>query len=173
MDPANRPTRHCTMKHRYKTLEFLSYCSPPIRGMYEHWAALRGDRVMPYRRELDPAQITRYLPGIMLVDVHWEPLDFVYRLVGTREVEARGFDPTGRRVADAYFAKQADNAIENYRYVATGKAVLYDCEPVSVPGNRYLSGECLFLPFTQDGGRVGQILVHSHFEDLWRQAQRK
>jgi hypothetical protein len=95
------------MTLRYKTVEFLEFCSPQVREMHEHWAALRGDRVLPHRDDLDPARITRYLPGIMLVDVLWgPPLDFVYRLVGTREVESRGTDPTGRRVAEAYFARQ-------------------------------------------------------------------
>ena len=156
------------MALRYKTLDFLSICSPQVREMYEHWVALRGDRVLPDRDDLDPARITRYLPGIMLVDVLWgPPLDFVYRLVGTREVESRGADPTGQRVADAYFASAAEDALDNYRYVATERAVLYDCEQVSRPGNRYVGDESVFLPFTLDGERVGQILVYSHYEDLW------
>jgi hypothetical protein len=156
------------MALRYKTLDFLNICSLQVREMYEHWAALRGDRILPHRDDLDPARITRYLPGIMLVDVQWgPPLDFVYRLVGTREVESRGADPTGRRVAEAYFATTVEDALDNYRYVATERAVLYDCEPVSRPGNRYVGGESVFLPFTLDGERVGQILVYSHYEDLW------
>jgi hypothetical protein len=156
------------MTLRYKTVEFLEFCSPQVREMHEHWAALRGDRVLPHRDDLDPARITRYLPGIMLVDVLWgPPLDFVYRLVGTREVESRGTDPTGRRVAEAYFAATVEDALENYRYVATARAVLYDCERVSKPGNRYVGNEALFLPFTRDGERVEQILVYSHYEDLW------
>jgi hypothetical protein len=156
------------MALRYRTLDFLDICSPQVREMYEHWARLRGNRVLPYRDDLDPARIARYLPGVMLVDVHWgPPLDFVYRLVGTREVESRGADPTGRRVAEAYFAAKADDAIENYTYVATERSVLYDCEPVSKPGNRYVGDESVFLPFTRDGERVDQILVYSHYEDLW------
>lgn len=156
------------MALRYRTLEFLDICSQQVREMYAYWAALRGDRAMPHRDELDPAQIKRYLPGIMLVDVHWgPPLDFIYRLVGTREVESRGADPTGQRVAEAYFAASAEDALDNYRYVATERAVLYDCEPVSKPGNRYIGDESIFLPFTRDGERVGQILVYSHYEDLW------
>jgi hypothetical protein len=67
----------------------------------------------------------------------------------------------------AYFATTAEDALDNYRYVATERAVLYDCEPVSRPGNRYLGNESVFLPFTLDGERVGQILVYSHYEDLW------
>ena len=156
------------MTQRYTTLEFLDICSPRVREMYEHWVALRGARILPHRDQLDPARITRYLPGIMLVDVLWgPPLDFIYRLVGTREVESRGADPTGRRVADAYFAANVEDALDNYRYVATQRAVLYDCEPVSKPGNRYVGNEAVFLPFTRDGERVDQILVYSHYEDLW------
>jgi hypothetical protein len=156
------------MTLRYTSLDFLNICSRQVREMYEHWAALRGERALPHRDDLDPARITRYLPGIMLVDVIWgPPLDFVYRLVGTREAESRGADPTGQRVADAFFAASVADAIANYTYVATERAVLYDCERVSKPGNRYMSDECLFLPFTRDGERVGQILVYSHYEDLW------
>ena len=66
------------MTLRYKNLDFLGICSPQVREMYEHWAALRGERILPHRDDLDPARITRYLPGIMLVDVLWgPPLDFV------------------------------------------------------------------------------------------------
>jgi hypothetical protein len=74
--------------------------------------------------------------------------------------------------ADAYFAANVEDALDNYRYVATERAVLYDCEQVSRPGNRYIGDESVFLPFTRDGERVGQILVYSHYEDLWsRQSQ--
>lgn len=158
--PSPQPTR-------YTTLEFLSVCSPGVREMYEHWLELRGGRVLPFRSDFDPARIKRHLPSIMLVDVQWEPLDFVYRLVGTREAETRGYDPTGRRVADAFFANSAEHALDNYRYVAMEKSVLYDCESVSVPGNRYVGDESVFLPFTLGGERVDQILVYSHCEDLW------
>lgn len=152
---------------RYTTLDFLDVCSESVREMYAHWLELRGDRILPRRADFEPARVKRYLPSIMLVDVRWEPLDFVYRLVGTREAETRGYDPTGRRVAEAYFANSAEHALGNYRYVAMEKSVLYDCESIAVPGNRYVGDESVFLPFTLDGERVGQILVYSHCEDLW------
>src|SRR6266850_2586126 len=83
--PTELEQRAGRMALRYKTLDFLSICSLQVREMYDHWAALRGDRTLPHRDDLDPARITRYLPGIMLVDVlRGPPLDFVYRLVGTR-----------------------------------------------------------------------------------------
>lgn len=158
------------MKVRYLAPEFLSVCGPQTREIYEYWKGLRGDRILPYRADFDPLDVKPYLPGIMLVDLVGTPPDNIYRLVGTREAESRGHDPTGRRVADAYFATSAEDALGNYRFVATERAVLYDCEPVSLPGNRYLGDESLFLPFTFDGESVGQIMVYSHYEDLWHSA---
>src|SRR5258705_9496101 len=116
--PAELEQRADRMALIYKTLDFLSICSPQVREMDEHWVALRGDRVLPDRDDLDPARITRYLPGSMLVDVLWgPPLDFVYRLVGTREAESRGGGPTGQRVADAYFAPNFRGSPDNNPYV--------------------------------------------------------
>jgi hypothetical protein len=43
---------------RWTTVGFLKICSPAV------------------------AEITRHLPGIQLIDVKRDPLDFVYRLVG-------------------------------------------------------------------------------------------
>jgi len=158
------------MKVRYQVPELFTVCGAQTRAMYDYWERLRGDRKLPYRSDFDPSHIKPYLPGIMLIDVIGEPPDFIYRLVGTREVESRGYNPTGRRVAEAYFARSAEDALSNYRFVAKEKAVLYDCEPVAIPGNRYVGDESLFLPFTLDGDSVGQIMVYSHYEDLWQQS---
>jgi len=154
-------------KLRYAAPEFLSICSDRVRVMYEFWLALRGDRPLPYRRDLDPSQIKPHLPFLMLVDVVGDPPDFVYRLVGTREVDSRGYDPTGRRVAEAYFATSAEDALSNYRQVAREKIVLYDCEPVQMPGNYYYNDETLFMPFAIDGEAVAQIMVYSVIEHMW------
>ena len=156
-----------TKKLRYSAPEFLSVCSSQITVMYDYWLGLRGDRPMPFRRDLDPSQIKPHLPFLMLVDVVGDPPDFIYRLVGTREVDSRGYDPTGRRVAEAYFASSAEDALSNYAQVARERAVLYDCEPVRMPGNDYYNDESLFLPFTVDGDSVAQVMVYSVIENMW------
>lgn len=166
IDPAAR-------KVRYSAPEFLSVCSDRIKVIYDFWQRLRGDRVMPYRSDLDPSQIKPHLPFLMLVDVVGDPPDFIYRLVGTREVDSRGYDPTGRRVADAYFASSAEDALSNYRQVATDRAVLYDCEPVRMPGNDYYNDESLFMPFTVDGETVGQIMVYSVIDNMWNNMKQR
>ena len=156
------------MTLRYRTLDFLSICSLQVREMYEHWAVLRGERILPHREDLDPARITRYLPGIMLVDVQWgPPLDFVYRLVGTREVAARGNDPTGKRVAENWYGSDAQDVVANYERVVASRSFLYDFDVFVRTGGRRVQDESLFLPLATDGEEVGQILVYSFYGDTW------
>src|SRR3546814_12925260 len=39
---------------------------------------------MPARCDIDPAEILKILPHVFLLDVRQEPLDFRYRLIGTK-----------------------------------------------------------------------------------------
>lgn len=42
---------------------------PYLRALYEYWNALRGDRPMPQRADIDPAAIPKLLPHIMMYNV--------------------------------------------------------------------------------------------------------
>ena len=100
---SGRPLRHAAGITRMATsdpADFLDRCHPAVRAIYEYWDRKRGDRRMPARRDIDPTEFVPHLPGIMLVDVVADERRYVYRLVGTREVEARGRNPTGRPVGE-------------------------------------------------------------------------
>lgn len=62
---------------------------------HDHWTALRGpNRAMPRREDLDPIAMPRaLLPYSELVEVRQDPLDFRYRLVGTKidRISAMGY----------------------------------------------------------------------------------
>lgn len=152
------------------TLAFLDVCDEHVRQLFAYWNERRAGRVMPLRTDIDPADFPHHLPGILLIDVRWEPLDFVYRVVGTREVEARGFNPTGKPVTGNWFGSDEERVLSNYRYVATKQSFLYDYDPFMTKDGHFLVDESLFLPLSLDGARVDQILVYSHYEDLWRKA---
>ncbi|TDQ83828.1 PAS domain-containing protein [Dongia mobilis] len=140
-------------------------CHPDVLAVLRYWEEKRGDRAMPARGDIDPAEIRRYLPHITLVDVVDDPRRYVYRLVGTQEVELRGYDPTGRAVGDAYFASSAEAALANYDEVCRIRAPLYVADPFQVV-DRYVGEEDLFLPLSSDGERVTMILVFSIATDL-------
>jgi hypothetical protein len=131
-----------------------------LQLIYGYWLTQRGSRPMPRRSDLDPADIPpRLLPGITLVDVVPDPRRYVYRLVGTMEAEVRGYDPTGRSVAEAYFGENAADATECYDLVVNARAPVLDPLPFLERRRGYRGAESLFLPLSNDGAAVNMILV--------------
>jgi len=140
--------------------EALKSYSTNLQRIYGYWSAKRGDRPMPRRADLDPTEIPpRLLPGITLVDVVPDPRRYVYRLVGTMEVEVRGFDPTGRSVEEAYFGENAEDATACYDRVVETRTPVLDPKPFLERRRGYSGAESLFLPLSQDGAAVNMILV--------------
>ncbi|HVT51109.1 MAG TPA: PAS domain-containing protein [Dongiaceae bacterium] len=82
--------------------DWQASCHPDILTVLAYWESKRRGRVMPGRDDIDPTELVKYLPYISIIDVVEDPRRFVYRLVGTMEVEVRGFDPTGKAVADGF-----------------------------------------------------------------------
>jgi len=102
---------------------------------------------------------------------------YIYRLVGTGEVEVRGNDPTGKSVLEAFFAPSAEDALAYYDRVVSTRAPLLDPIPFFAPSGRHVTEETLFLPLSEDGVNVNKILVYSHSRDrepsafAWRQVE--
>lgn len=132
-----------------------------VRAVYDYWNAKRSGRLMPRRADLDPGELKPYLPFIMLVEVTDDARRFVYRLVGTAEVDARGSDPTGRSVQEASFGN-AEEAIATYDYVVRHRAPYCHRDPFEGPDGEMESEDIIFLPLSEDGDRVSVVLVFSH-----------
>jgi hypothetical protein len=164
--------RNPSVDRRLTTLQFLDVCSPPVADIFHYWDCKRAGRLIPRRSDIDPADIVRHLPGLVLVDVKRDPLDFVYRLVGTREAAARGCDPTGKRVAENWFGSDAQDVVSNYERVVATRSFLYHDDEFVRPGGRFVHDESLFLPLAIRGEDVGQIMVYSYYSDLWAQSLR-
>jgi hypothetical protein len=144
----------------------LTGAPPDLLEIYAYWQRKRGARAMPARADIDPAEIRRLLPGMLLVDVRATPdgtLDFAYRLVGTREVDMRGHDPTGRRVAEAYYGQSADQVTQCYRRVAESRRPFLDDDCYHLPGQEWSPSASIYLPLSGDGARVDMVLVYSSF----------
>lgn len=69
--------------------------SEMIRTLHRWWMSkCRAD--IPDRSEFDPADFKRLLPYILVTDIEHAPFRVRYRVVGTKVVEATGFNITGR-----------------------------------------------------------------------------
>jgi hypothetical protein len=152
---------------RTTNLGFLETCHPRIAEIYRYWDRKRDDRAMPSRGDIDPSEIKSFLPAIIIVDVvPTEPPNFVYRLVGTREVEARGTDPTGRLVGEEWFGITAEEVLTNYRTVVENRAVLLDTEYRNVLELQMREAGTIFLPLSDDGETVSKILIYTEYVRL-------
>ncbi|MBL8573873.1 MAG: PAS domain-containing protein [Hyphomicrobiaceae bacterium] len=140
-----------------------------IGQLLAYWQSKRRGRAMPSRADIEPAEIKTFLPLSILVDVTYdergEP-DFTYRLVGTREVEIRGSDPTGRRVAEAYHGPSVENVIGCYRLVVDNRVPFLDDEYFVRDGDNFADEANLFLPLSNDGERVNMVMVFTAYRRL-------
>ena len=140
--------------------ESLNSYGANLQLIFGYWLTKRGSRPMPPRSDLDPTEIPpRLLPGITLVDVVPDHRRYVYRLVGTMEAEVRGYDPTGKSVAEAYFGENVEDATECYDRVVDTRAPVLDPLPFLERRRGYRGAESLFLPLSNDGVAVNMIMV--------------
>jgi len=117
---------------------------------------------MPSRRDIDPIEMKAWLAHLMLIDVLPQAPYFVYRLVGTGEVAQRRKDPTGKPVAEAFFAPEAEQALVHYEHVATTKSPFFWNAPYTSPTGRMAHDDILFMPLSDDDERVNMIMVFTY-----------
>jgi hypothetical protein len=136
-----------------------------IRDAYAYWRRIAGARALPRRRDLDPLDIPKLLPHVMLVEVHG-PGRYRYRLIGTAIAQEQGTNATGKFVHEAI-------ANADYRALTVG---LYD---TCVAERRALYSESLFMapaggaierhtkvafmPLSDDAGTIIQVFVAQTF----------
>ena len=143
---------------------FLSECPPRMRELFQYWHARRAGRKMPRRADIDPLDFPRQLPSVLLVDVEGEDAEGVgrlrYRVVGTKEVELRGRDPTGLEVREGFFGPSLEDVIGCYEIARKHQTFAYDPRSFVTKDGRFVDDQTLFLPLSEDGTTVSQILVY-------------
>lgn len=140
-----------------------------IRALFEYWRSKRQGRPMPARADLDPSELKMMLPSMILVDVVYDATgkaDFVYRLLGTHEVEVRGENPTGKRVAETFFGPSLENVLGCYMTVLENKQPYLDDDYYVRDGDYYADEANIFLPLSADGERINMILVYTAYRRI-------
>lgn len=133
-----------------------------IIAFHALWQSKCANREMPARSDFDPAEMVRFLPGITIVDIVPDDRRFVYRLLGTREVRMRGRDPTGKGVAEGFFAASADAAIAAYQDVVTRRAPRFEQRNFTTPDQRFGSEQSIILPLSDDGETINKLIAYTH-----------
>ncbi len=145
--------------------EFLADCPGEVAELFRYWEERRAGRRMPCRADIDPADFKRHLPNVLLVDVLGVDERgvgvFRYRVVGTGEVALRGNDPTGKLVAESFLGPSREEVIACYETVRRERRFFYDPHAFKTPEGRVHECCTIFLPLSEDGVNVSQILVYS------------
>lgn len=137
--------------------------APLLAELYAYWTAKRGDRFAPARAEIDPIEIPRLLPHLMLVDVIDGGARLRYRLAGT-EIESRfGCSMVGRYVDEMMRGRYNHYVHELYRELLATRRALYSESGYGPDGDSPLYTRRLMLPLSSDGQSVDMVLAGQIF----------
>jgi hypothetical protein len=139
------------------------YRADPVLGpALGYWVRKRGDRSMPRRRDIDPAEITRLLPNLQLIDVDGDR--YRYRLVGTALVEAFGRDYTGKYPHELFTGLRCDFVCALYRSVRDARRPMFNRSRYHTTKDVDMVANRLYLPLSEDDRQVSMLLGAFSFE---------
>ena len=133
--------------------------SPITQAALDYWTTLRGGRAMPARGDLELDQMVRILPNLILIDILREPLDFRYRLIGTRIEEFMAEPYTGHCLSEIPHQAPPNQIWNNCEKAVASGAPVYDDAPYVGPKKDFVTPEALLLPLSPDGEAVNMLMV--------------
>jgi hypothetical protein len=130
-----------------------------ISKAMDYWERIRGAHAMPRRSDLDPVDIPKLLPFVMLVDVLDGPRDFRFRLIGTGIEAIISDDYAGRRFSAIPHMTSRNKVWADYETVVNRRQSLTGAVDY-VGADRYVRGirHCL-MPLSTDRKTVDMIFV--------------
>lgn len=132
--------------------------SEKVLGFHRYWESKSVAGAAPLRASIDPTEIPRLLPHLVIAAIETPPMRIRYRLVGTRLVEANGWDYTNRYLDECNFAVEP-LLVECYRQLITTRAPVYayyewtKTDWVS-PRGAVGASESGFFPLSSDGTAI-------------------
>jgi hypothetical protein len=143
-------------------MSFADCLDDPLhRQMYAYWQRKRGARPMPARAEIDPTEIPRLLPNLLISEYvpegsagRWR-----YRLAGTAVATAFGRNPTGRYIEELTKGDYRAFIERIHRMVRDEQRALFCASEYTGPRALEMSAKRLLMPLTTDGSQVDQIIT--------------
>lgn len=92
------------MTSRSRIIDAAKLTSPRVEQFHRYWRSKCADGALPPRAAIEPTEIPRLLPFLVMSEIEPRPLRIRYRLVGTRAVDSNGSDFTNRYLDECNFA---------------------------------------------------------------------
>ncbi|WP_416899640.1 MAG: PAS domain-containing protein [Minwuia sp.] len=131
---------------------------PKTQELLDYWNGLRGDREMPSRKEIDPVDLRRLLPHIMITEIEPDTGRFLFRLVGTRVTVMYGNDNTGKYLDEVYFGRHREAITRSYVTAYETRAPHHCWMKFTNREGLEFDMERLILPLSSDGQRVDKLI---------------
>jgi hypothetical protein len=132
--------------------------SPRIHLLHQYWQSKCNDGVPPPRAAIEPSEIRRLLPFLVLAEVRSEPFRVFYRLVGTAVATMHREDFTGRDHDTV--ESLADSGLDAaYRQAMASKSPVFGRTGLYAGDKSWIGFEYAVLPLSDDGATVNKCLA--------------
>jgi hypothetical protein len=139
-------------------IEAAAITSARVGELHRYWQGKCKDGLPPPRSAIDPVEIPRLLPFLVIAEIEDSPMRIRYRLVGTQVAEDNGADFTNRYLEDCGFAVES-LLRECYRRLVETRAPVfayYEWHKERLGSSKGSVGanETGFFPLSSDGTRI-------------------
>jgi hypothetical protein len=131
--------------------------NPQLQAVHRYWLERCDGRRLPARRAIDPIDLKRHLPNMLLVDVIQHPLRFRYRLFGTALVTLYNREMTGKYVDEIQSDSLRAAAVQAYTEVIDRRSPVFSALAFVVDYHR-VKYDRLLLPLAEDGCTVSMVM---------------
>jgi len=137
------------------------------RGLLEqlqaYWDRKRAGRDLPARADIDPIDIPRLLPHIVMIDVHYDAdarlADFSYRLWGEHVIEHNKRSLVGRRFADLVRDDPRQRRwLDHYTRAVLERRPVFDTATYRTVTDTLKTMDLAVFPLAPEGGRIEALL---------------
>ena len=129
-----------------------------LSDIHGYWSSLRRGRPMPARADIDPAEIPKLLPYLLLTDV-LESGHFRYRLVGTEVERSFGAPMTGRTLEELMLGEYLAFMTGLYQRTIGEKRPIFSMSRYGGTDRDYpLFTKLVMMPLSNDGIRIDMVL---------------
>ena len=129
----------------------------------DYWTSKCDSGKLPARRDLDVLDIHTVMPQVVIFEIHHNPLDFVYRLVGTAVTENSHHDYTGKFMSTLNGKGPGSMIWQSLDRLRCNREVIFAEVPYVGPKDDLLRSTLLLLPLADDGETVDRIMLVTAF----------
>jgi len=124
------------------------------------------DGVYPSRKDIKVTDLRNRMAHIAILDVETDPLDFRYRLIGTRLREFLHRDYTGQSLSELEGKGPGSEIWTIFDRVRTSGDPLYCQVPYVGPKADFKQASTLYLPLASDNNTIDKIMLVAHFQRI-------